>query len=79
MAIDAGILSKRETPKKKVQNCFGSGVHMLVWPDENDVNGMSSALCDFHKWQHQGSVDPLSKTNIRSFGIIQGIPSYGGD
>jgi len=49
MASDARIPSKRETQKKKAQNSFGHGVHILVWPNENDINGMSLTLHDFHK------------------------------
>jgi hypothetical protein len=35
-------------PKKNAQNSFGIGTHRLVWPNENDLNGMSLALHDFH-------------------------------
>jgi len=43
-----GFLPKGR-PKENVQNSFGIGAHRLVWPNENDLNGMNLALYDFHK------------------------------
>lgn len=57
-------------PKENDQIFFGIGAHILMWLDENDLSGRSLVLHDFHKWQHQDGVGPLSKTKIKSFGNI---------
>jgi len=43
-----GFLPKGR-PKENAQNSFGITAHILVWPNENDLNGMNLALHDFHK------------------------------
>jgi hypothetical protein len=36
-------------PKENDQFFFEIGAHILMWLDENDLNGRSPVLHDFHK------------------------------